>query len=165
MALALLGWCWRGWQGRLVQAKMGKSVIFGGLGERGDGAPKGGEGNVLVRWVLQAEGDKVTAGVGFVAPAGLAAPVPALWSVPEGTVWGKKWMFSGNCVLSQLGGGHAARPPEPQGVVLGLALPHPGVTERSRGWPCAAGTRAGGGGAPTQRLPEQLQREPRKIGN
>lgn len=129
------------------------------------GYPKVEREMCRVRWVLQVEGDKVTAGVGFVAPAGLAAPVPAPWSVPEGTVWGKKWMFLANCVLSQLGGGRAARPPEPQGVVLGLALPHPGVTERSRGWPRAAGTRAGGGGAPTQRLPEQLQREPRKIGN
>lgn len=47
VAWALLGWCWRGWQGHLVQDEMGKSVIFGGLGERGDGVPKGGEGKCV----------------------------------------------------------------------------------------------------------------------
>ena len=62
-------------------------------------------------------------------------PVPALRSVLEDTVWGKKRMFLANCVLSQLGGGRAAWPPEPQGVILGLPLPHPSVTERHRGWP------------------------------
>lgn len=33
------------------------------------------------------------------------------------------------------GDGPAGSPPEPQGVILGLPLPHPSVTERYHGWP------------------------------